>query len=333
MMGLYDVSNTNNKYYYWNFNQFFNLNVDIYLSSCSYEIFELKKGLAYIIVFIPKDKINVNISRAIFIKKFGFKSFDQNAFDELDSITFEGFENKKILSVFLIDDDNENNGENNFVVLTYDEDTGRRRNSKIIPPGDWLLLRKTTNYVFNLKFYKNTITEAKDMEINDGFFATHYHGEKLFIKSFYLNDGHVAFIYYKEDVSDFYVELFKLNYKESTNYISSKTLEKSQIISDKPFSFESLNDFVKINNKKLAFIYTSSSYTCILIININENRNLMNITNYYIDFNDFQPTNQISGFSYNNDYLLLTTTAMPKNQPNSDLPDYLSIFMIFGYAT
>ena len=148
----------------------FNLNVDIYLSSWSYGIFELKKGVAYIIVFIPKDKIDRKIPRAIFINKLGFKSFDQNAYDELESITFEEFENKKILGVFLIDDDDENNGENTFVVLIYDDDTGRRRNSKIIPPGDWLLLRKTTNYVFNLIFYKNNITEAKDMEINDGFF-------------------------------------------------------------------------------------------------------------------------------------------------------------------
>ena len=225
MVELYDVNNNNNKYYIWSFNKFFNLDLDRYYSPCSYELFELKQGLSYIIAFIPKETVNEGMKTYIFIKKFRFKSFDKNAYDELGSVTFQNFVNKKILNVFLMDNNGENNDENTFAVLTYDENS-RRRISKIVPPGDWLLLRKTeTNYVFNMKFYKNTITESNDVEIS-GFLTAYYHGEKLFIKSLYLNDGLFVFLYYKED-GYFYVELYELINEDSK--MLSKQVERSYI--------------------------------------------------------------------------------------------------------
>ena len=73
---------------------------------------------------------------------------------------------------------------------------------------------------------------------------------------------------------------------------------------------ESLNDFIKINNNRLAFIYSNSSHGCIIIININEITKDISYNDYYINFYDFKPTIQISGFSYNG-YLLFVTTLEP----------------------
>ena len=305
-------------HYIWSFSNFFNLNQDNDYSSFSYDIFSLKQEMAYIIAFIPKEKIISDKTSDIFIKKFGFKSFDEHAYDELKSVTFQNFENQKILNVFLMVGDED---ENTFVVFTCTENFQRRRISKIIPPGDWLSLRKTPSYNYYMKFYNKDLDDFIDIYLNDGYFATYYNWEELFIKSLYLDNRIVSFIYFKEGDDSFYFELFELNYKGEERYIDSKNVESIRISIYQPFSIgESLNDFVKIKNNRLAFIYTSSSYTCILIININKNSKAINIMDYYIDFEEYIPKKQLFGYSYNN-YLMLAVSTQ-KN----------SMFMIFGYT-
>ena len=56
----------------------------------------------------------------------------------------------------------------------------------------------------------------------------------------------------------------------------------------------------------------------------------MCISDYFINFNQYSQITKISGFSYNN-YLVLAATAMPGKASSDDLPNYLSVFMIFGY--
>ena len=320
MVELFDVDNNDNKYYIWRFNKFFDLNLDY--SPCSYEIFSLKKEKSYIIAFLPKEKISSDKSNAIFIKKFRFKSFDKNAFEEIKSITFESFENKKILTSFLIDGDSD---DDTFVVLTCTENS-RRRNSIFIPPGDWLSLRRTeTSYVFKLVFYSKELEVLKDIELRVGYLATYYKGEELFIKSLYINRRVVAFIYYRAGYDLLYIDLYELNYRLLSRYIVYKSNRSIKTPNAQRFNFdESLNDFVKVNNKRLAFIYTSSAYTCILIININDNNNIISLTDYYINFDAYTEIKQISGFSYN-DHLMLSATAMKNNE-------CISILIIFGYT-
>jgi len=320
MVELYDM---NNQYYIWSFNSFFQFSTNEYYSPCSYEIFSLKKEQSYIIAFIPKEKITSDKANAIFIKKFRFKSFNENAYDQLASVTFEDFDNKKILTAFLMDGDTD---DDTFVILTLTENS-RRRNSNIIPPGDWLLLRRTaTSYAFKMEFYNKNLGLLKEIELNAGYLAPHYKGEKLFIKSLYIDKLIVAFIYYKEGDYSFYIELFELNYiGETSNNIDSKITENIEMPYYQRFNIGvSLNDFVKINNNRLAFIYTSNSYTCILIIYIDENNKAINILDYYIDFDTYKPENQISGFSYN-DHLMLSAATIKNSKP-------ISLFMIFGYS-
>ena len=127
--------------------------------------------------------------------------------------------------------------------------------------------------------------------------ATYYKGEELFIKSLYINRRVVAFIYYRAGYDLFYIDLFELNYRLLARYIVYKSNRSIKMPNAQRFNFdESLNDFVKVNNKRLAFIYTSSAYTCILIININDNNNIISLTDYYINFDTYTEIKQISGF-------------------------------------
>ena len=283
MVELYDLNNNDNKYHIWSFSEFFNLREGEYLYPFSYEIFEFPQESEYIIVFIPKEIVDPNKSSAPFIIKFIFNSFENASV--LKIVNFDNFENKKILNVFLMDDNNV------FVILYVENEGSRRRNSKIIPPGDWLILRKTNNYKFSLQFYNNEIDRTNDIEINFNNFYLMYNGEGLFIKSLYLNNLFVVFLYYNENHDFFNLELFELKDLNLLSSISSKMAKTFQLNNNKYFDVEkSLNDFVKINYNKLAFIFISYSYNydasgnkikqiseskeiCILIININKDNN------------------------------------------------------------
>ena len=359
MIELHDLNNSNNnKYNIWSFNEFFQLNESDYYWPYNYEIFELKKESSYIIAFIPMISINEDMQKTNFIKKFRFKSFDDSAYEELYSLTYENYLNQKILNVFLMDDIN------TIVVLTYlendnSDDGRRRRNSKVMPPGDWIIKRKNQGnidyYNFHFKFYgNNLIAKFKDMVMYDNFLSSYYNHENLFIKSIYLSNKFVVFLYYRENIDTFKFDLFELNYLKETDEAHILRETSYDTNRNNPFDiYKSLNDFIKINNNRLAFIYTFYKYisysspqgtnnifqmtdVCILLIYINKYSYEMNVTDHFMDLGKYTPTMQISGFSYNG-YLLLAANVMKKDDNcnycfNKDFPDYFSMFMIFGYA-
>ena len=87
-----------------NFNDFFNINEAKYKFPYETALLELKEDSSYIIAFIPKFIVNEKIKELNFIKKFKFKSFNKDAYEEIGTIEFDYYINKKILNVFLIDD-------------------------------------------------------------------------------------------------------------------------------------------------------------------------------------------------------------------------------------
>ena len=94
MVELHNITKENNNYLIWNFNKFFNLDEDDYFFpyECSlFELFELKKESTYIIVFIPKVNVYEDLKNVNFIKKFRFKSFDKNAYEEIKTVKYEHF--------------------------------------------------------------------------------------------------------------------------------------------------------------------------------------------------------------------------------------------------
>ena len=102
MVELFDINEDNNiMYYLWNFQQFFNLNSSYYLSF-NYDLFELGEKNEYIIAFIPDSNITEKISNSKFIIKFRFKSFDENAYDEINIIDYSSYLNSRINNIILL---------------------------------------------------------------------------------------------------------------------------------------------------------------------------------------------------------------------------------------
>ena len=96
------TNNINTDLYLWNFNDFFHLSENEYEFPYEIMLFELKKEFSYIIAFIPK--IFVDMEELNFIKKFRFKTFNEDAYDEITTIKYSDYINKRILSTFLMDD-------------------------------------------------------------------------------------------------------------------------------------------------------------------------------------------------------------------------------------
>ena len=94
-------------------NEFFELDEYDYIFPYDYTLFELKKESAYIILFIPKIDINIDMENIKFIKKFKFKSFDSDAYEEINSIKYKDYINNFIICSFYMDDSN------TLVVISY----------------------------------------------------------------------------------------------------------------------------------------------------------------------------------------------------------------------
>ena len=106
MVELHNLTNDNNSYLVWNFDQFFQLDHEEYVIFYEYSLFELKKESAYIIVFVPKLGVFEEMENSTFIKKFRFRSFDKDAYEELGSIQYKDYVNNFIIGTFFMDDCN-----------------------------------------------------------------------------------------------------------------------------------------------------------------------------------------------------------------------------------
>ena len=182
-----------------------------------FEIYNLKKEPSFIIAFIPSFDINEDLSNLSFIKKFQFQSFDDNAYNEINSVEYKNYVGSRIINAFLMDD------VNTFVVLAYKKievqtDTRRRVSSSCI--------NNNYKYIFYLNFYNNNIAfffYIKEIEINSNYLSeySNYLNEcsnnnfpgcsanELLIKSLYLNGKYVLFIFFDWDC--FIFNLFKLD--------------------------------------------------------------------------------------------------------------------------
>ena len=322
MVELFNLNEDSNIFYSWSFNKFFNLNSDYYYEF-QYELFELNGTNEYIIAFFPNSNITEEMHNISFIKKFSFKSFDEEVYDEINTINYSDYMDTRIVNIILFDDF--------FAVLT---------SIQIVEYYPYDPYYYEIYNDFYLKFYDFSLelfSSIKDIKINIDFQET---GNKIFIKSLNIRDKYVVLIYYP--YSDFLFELFDFNYIvniEGKNQINS-------IISYFEYDYycfdidKSLSELIKIDNTKIAFIYTSfkdneyNEYTeynilCIFIIKIIENFSNFQIYQYYINFGNSVPNVKILGYSYN-DHLIFATTSLFNNMLDNN-KNYLSLFMMFGY--
>ena len=338
-------NNINSAHYLWNFNDFFNLDRKKYRFPYETFLFELKADSSYIIVFLPKMDINENMNELSFAKKFKFKSFSEDAYEEITSIKFENYINKRILSVFMMDD-------TFLVVISWEEIEEEEVALEIQKKeADELRLRNLQNsFQIKLNFYYDDL-DYFEVGNNNILAITNFYYEPsqdLFFKTFYLKNGFAIITWILPYEYVLLFSLYKLSYTSGGNSIGRIYPFLIELTYD-----EILSDFVKINDKQIIFICTNayleeigggirasrrneemeSSILNILIIDIQPDyKGISNIVLKQAIIYNYEPTLQISGFFYNN-FLLFTSTAIPieENNIDEDNLNYLSIFMIFGY--
>ena len=170
--------------------------------------------------------------------------------------------------------------------------------------------------------------------------------ENIFFKAIYLKKQFILFTYISDPILLF--ETYKFNYNFGFNNIYSNFDNSNPIYIDTLYF---LNDFIKINDRRIIFIYTNKINTAIIrdsritkrnlefpnfllniiIIDIDQSYNLnINIHKTISYWEDYLPIMQISGCLYN-DFLLLSTTYENINDYLNGNDNYFSIFMIFGY--
>ena len=149
----------------------------------------------------------------------------------------------------------------------------------------------------------------------------------LFFKGLHLTNDILAFIYFTSILSTSLT--LNIGYVENIAFKTKLTYYFNQ------FEFESdsqLNDFVKINEKRLAYIgqHDDSIFAIILIDIYNDIKN-MKIRIFYFNLNDHDISTGFEALIYNN-YLAISSTVVKKEANiNNDMNKY-SIFLIFGYV-
>ena len=162
---LFNFNNEHNNHIILNFNNFFNINENSYNFLYDYVLIELKNEPTYFIAIIPNDKIQEDMLNTIFIKKFIFTSFDNEAYEVKKSITYSGYINTKIINVFYMDDNL------NLVVLE--------------------CVKNEANNIFTytFKFYNHNLellNELNEIGSNNLFSLSFQEKELLYFKSLYL---------------------------------------------------------------------------------------------------------------------------------------------------
>ena len=306
----------------WDFNDFFNLEEDAITFAYERELYELKRKSAYIIAFIPKYKVNENFCDLSFIKKFSFKSFDDNAYEHLKSVKFNKYVDTSILGTFFMDD------YGRLVTVSYKE--------PINPPTQG-------NIMLNINFFN---TDLQYIESGNELFILFpfslvTNDQYKYFKSFYLTDNVVMFSY----ITFTYIwywswhfinfDLYKIDLASEWKKINPENNNNAFMINPNGF----LSDFIKISNIKLVFIYCNYSPNSdnfyndliIIIIKINPDYSNFNINQDSFNLENYIPKMQISGYIYNG-VLLFTSTAILKEEiNNSENDNYFSMLMIFGY--
>jgi len=368
MVELHNLTNDNNSYQVWNFNQFFELDEFDYSFPYEYSLFELKKESAYIIIFVPKIYFDVeedgeNIKNVKFIKKFRFKSFDIHAYEELASITYEDYVDYFILGSFFMDDCN------SLAILTfgyYPDDTAlipyevnafrrvtgiKKTAIETNPEYGSPVIEFNNRPKFILKFYTNNLIPlnlSKYNRINFDESLVYNNNGNIFFKAIYLKNKNVLFTHISsyENNNQLIFSLFKIDY----NYGGRLVKRNNYQLYINNFD-DFLNDFIKVNDKRAIFIYIDiikeesellrnlqdniQRMLNIIIIDINPDYSSFAInmnTIKYLGLENYVPIRQISGIIYN-DHLLFSMTYLnnERNIFGQDQTNYLSMFMIFSY--
>jgi len=183
-----------------------------------------------------------------------------------------------------------------------------------------------------IKIYNFDLDEKKTNTLNN-YTISDFNlvlGEGLFSKSICLNENEkvVVFMFFTSpNIKNPYSLVGIINDDFSFSSKISKQIEVYDFI---PKGYL-LNDLIRINDNRFAFISVSSEKTIfyIFIFDLYDSYNKMKIRIYQPILNKYKYVKEISTAIYNN-YLAFSSTVILSSSSNEE--DYFSILMIFGYV-
>ena len=330
---IVELHNFNNysdiKRYIWDFNDFFNLTDEDYNFPCQREIYKLNGLSLYAIAFIPYSIINQNFKDINFIKKFTFKSFDEDTYQEIKSIKFDNFIDRRIISTFFMDD------------------------SGILVTISCKVNQNPENHIFNF-FNQNLQSIGNELLINSHNLLDDNNKDNLYFKPIYLKNKFVMIAHKFDNIFfdwnrwsmvynyDIHFDLYNIN-------VFSQVTKINDDNDDSPFKISThrivIVDFTKISDTKLAFInynpidnYVSNqndfkNELYIKIIKIFPDYSGFEIINFdFFNLEDYIIKTPLSSFAHNG-FLLFTSTAFRQKEISNpeDEINYFSMLIIFGY--
>ena len=284
----------NKDHYIWDFKDFFNLEDDENNFPYERELYELKGQSLYIIVFIPKILVTENFKDMIFIKKFTFKSFSEDAYEELKSLTFNNYINRINVA--------ENPFKLIFNLINYNLQSA---NEFDINYNNFLENNKEYKYFKSIYLSKEYVMFAYYC-LSCGWSSNQIFLELYKINPIYGVTKSVESIKSFGISRIFLADFAKFNDKKLV-FISHNTIDNFNA-----------NDFNNILYIRIITIYQDYSNFDTLTLEFK-------LENYIIK-------TPISIFTYNG-FILFTSNSMLKediNKPENEI-NYFSIFMIFAY--
>ena len=237
------------------------------------------------------------------IKRFGFSSFDFNNLEEEKEIVNSNY-NNRITSSLILDKYN--------ILLVFSVQQGNK-DSYI--------------YYLYLYFYNYNLEKLNDFQIET--LTPYDSGRGVFFKSISLNDNYIAILYFIDD-NEYKLKI--LIAEENNNKIN---FNMHLLFSDNRLNLNpdiTLNDFIKLDNERLAFISTDNnkilSKLYIIFFDLYKNYTFIKIRYYSIDFSDMNSifAKELSVHLYNGFLAFTSTMSIDENN------GIYSIFMVFGYA-
>ena len=248
-------------------------------------------------------------------------------------------ESKKYFLIFLSKESNFNCKIEQISFSSFSFDNVTKEIKKTL--GTTLDNRIVNGFIFGNKinvFYLNNEYKyyiySNDFNFSDNSFDTFIdegdlkQGFGLFFKGLHIKDNYIGLMYFK------YYKNTGLNLKIGTLISSSFSTIFSKNFSEYGFYCEEiLNDFIKLNDERLAYIgveVDSPTNFKIILMDLYNNYQYLKIRVYDLQLSDYKIDRELSLANYNN-FLVLSSTVIPKDQGKSDDEYRFSILILFCY--
>ena len=296
--------------------------IDIF--SYQYSLFELRHNNKniYFCIFTQHEnhtievtengvKVQRDYSETFSIKKFSFNSFNLENYNDLKTLNNTHNFNDRIISSFLMESEQ-------VIVVFYIKSSG-------------------TDYVtgkYAILFYDYDLNEKNEIFImgNDNINQPRS-GDGLFFKGLFIKDNYAAFIYYTKGFDDTKIQFNITTLEKDSN---GKYLFKNKIQKIQEYGFISdiiLNEFIKIDNERFAFISTKKPNNdnfklYILLYDLYDDYSKMKIREYNYDLDNYQLRKESTAYVFNGFLIFSSTAVTPPDYVSSN---YISLLVFFGY--